>query len=62
MVMVFHSVLVANYLTVQFVNQFVDSGVQVFMGTFGKHVAAFDVDIAFGTLPPLLFLLLLNGK
>jgi hypothetical protein len=32
------------------------------MRALGKHVAAFDVDVAFGTLPSFLFLLLFNGE
>jgi len=41
---------VPDHLAVELVYELVDSGVQVFMGTFSKQIAALDVDIAFGSL------------
>ena len=62
MVMVLQAVLVTNNLTVEFVNQFINGRVEVFVRTFGKHIAALDMDVALGTLPSLLFLLFLDGE
>ena len=61
-VVVLQTVLVANHLAVQFVDEFVNSGVQIGVGAFGKHVAAFDMDIALGTLPSLFLLFLLKRE
>jgi hypothetical protein len=61
-VMVLQAVFVAHHLAVQLVHQFIDCGIQIGMGAFGKHVAALDVDIAFGALPSFFFLLLFNGQ
>ena len=61
-VVVLQTVLVANHLAVQFVDEFVYGSVEVGVGAFGKHVAAFDMDIALGTLPSLFFLLLFNRE
>jgi hypothetical protein len=47
---------VAAYLPIQLVRQIIDGSVQISMGTFGKQVAALDMQVAFGTLA--LFLLL----
>ena len=60
--MILQAVLVAYYLAVQLVYQLIHRSVQVFVRTLCKHVAAFDVDIALGTLPSLFFLLLLHGE
>ena len=62
MVVVLHTVFVADYLAVQLVNQLVHSSIQVCMGAFGEQVIAFDMDVAFGALSALLFLLLLNRQ
>jgi hypothetical protein len=59
---ILHTILVAHYLAVKFVHQFVNRRVQVLMGAFCKHVAAFDMDIALCALPSLLFLLFLDGQ
>jgi hypothetical protein len=61
-VMVLEAVLVADNLAVKLVNQLIDRSVQVFMGAFGKHVAAFDVDIAFSALASFFFFLFLNRQ
>jgi hypothetical protein len=61
-VVVLQTILVANHLAVELIDEFIDGGIQVFVGALGKHVTAFDMDIAFGTLPSLLFLLLLNRE
>ena len=60
MLVVLQPVLVANHLSVQFVNQFVHCGIQIFAGAFGKQIAAFDMDVAFSALSALLFLLIFN--
>ena len=62
MVMILQAVLVPHHLPVQLVHQFVDGGVQVGVRAFGKHVAAFHVNIAFRSLPSFLLLLLLHGE
>jgi hypothetical protein len=53
---------VPDYLTIQFVHQFINGGVEISVGTFCKHVASFDMNIAFSTLPSFLFLLFFNGQ
>jgi hypothetical protein len=58
-VVVLDAILVTHHLTVHFVDQFIHSGIQVSVGAFGEQVAALDVDVAFRSLPLLLFLLLL---
>src|SRR6218665_68186 len=45
-VVVLQGILVAHYLAVELVDQFVDRRVQVGVGTFGKQVTAFDMDVA----------------
>src|SRR6218665_3699309 len=49
-VVVLQAILVAHYLAVELVDQFVDRRVQVGVGTFGKQVTAFDMDVAFRSL------------
>jgi hypothetical protein len=49
-VVVFLTVFEAHDLAVEFVYQIVYSCVQIGIGAFGKHVAAFDVNIALGFL------------
>lgn len=62
MVVVLQAILVAHNLSIEFVYQFIHGCVEILMGTLCKHVATFDMDIALGTLPSFLFLLLLNGE
>jgi hypothetical protein len=59
---VLQAILVPDNLTIQFINQLVNSSVQISMGAFGKHVASFDMDVAFGSLSSFLFLLFLYGQ
>ncbi len=47
---------------VEFVDQFVHCGVQVFVGALGKHVVAFDADVAFRTLTAFFFFLVLDAE
>ena len=62
MMVILQAILVANHLAVQFVNQLIDGGIHVLVGTFGKHIAAFDMDIAFGLLTAFFFGLVLNAQ
>jgi hypothetical protein len=62
MVVVLHAILVSHHLPVELVDQFVDRSIKVLMRTFGKHVAAFDMDIAFGALPSFLLLLFFHRQ
>ena len=57
MVVVFNAVFVPNHLAIKLVDQIIHSGVQVFVGAFGKHVVAFDVDVAFCALSTFFFFL-----
>jgi hypothetical protein len=61
-VMVLASFLVRNDLAIEFVNQFVHGGVQVFVRAFGKQIVALDVDIALCALAALLLLLVVHGE
>jgi hypothetical protein len=61
-VVILHTILVANDFAIQLVDQVVYSGVKIGMRAFGKHVGAFDVDIALGALPSFFFFLLFNGE
>lgn len=56
-VVVFDAVFVSNHLAIELVDQVIDCSVQVFVGAFGKHVTAFDVDIAFCALSTFFFFL-----
>ena len=59
---VLDAVLVAHHLPIELVHQFIDCGVQVFVGAFRKQVAALDPDRAFRALAFFLFLLLLHSE
>jgi len=59
---VLETILVADDLPVQFVDQFIHRSVQISMRAFCKHVAAFDMNIALGALPSLLFLLFFHRE
>jgi hypothetical protein len=59
---ILQAVFVAHHLAIEFVHQFIDGGIQIFIRTLGKQVAAFDMDIALGALAALFFFLLLNGQ
>jgi len=61
-VVVLETILVAYDLAVQLVHQFIHGSIQVCMRAFGKHVTAFDVDVALGTLPSFLFLLFFHRE
>ena len=58
MLVIFDLFLVAADLSIEFIDQFINSGIQVFVGTFGKHVIAFDVYIAFSALSSVFFFLI----
>jgi hypothetical protein len=60
MVVILNTVFVANHLPIKFIDQLIYSGVQVFVGAFGKQIAAFDMNTALGALPSLFFLLILD--
>ena len=62
MVMVLQSVFVLDHLAVQFIDQFIYRSVHVFVRALGKHVVAFDVNIAFGLLTTLFLSLVLNAQ
>jgi hypothetical protein len=62
MMMVLQPVFVTHNLTVQLIHQLIHRRVQILVGTLCEHVAPFHVDIALGTLPSFLFLLLLYGE
>jgi hypothetical protein len=59
MVMLSQLGLVPDHLAVQFVHQLVHRGIQIVMGTFGKQIIAFDMDVAFSSLSFFLLLLFL---
>ena len=60
--MVLQAVLVAHHLAVQFVDQLIDCCVQVLAARLSKQIAAFYVDIAFGSLPALFLFLLFDAE
>lgn len=62
MVVILNAVFVPDHLTVQFVYQFINRGIEVSVGAFGEHIGAFDVNAAFGSLPEFFFLLLFDGE
>jgi hypothetical protein len=60
--MVLQARLVPADLPVQLVDQLVQGRLEILMRTFGKHVIALDVDLAFGALSSFLFLLFFNSE
>ena len=48
--MVGTAVFMPHHLAVQFVDQVVHGGIQILVGTFGKKIIAFDMNIAFRSL------------
>jgi hypothetical protein len=56
MVVVLGLGLVATYLAVQLVGQFVNSSIQISVGALGKQITALDMHIAFSALASFLFL------
>eukprot|EP01012_Entosiphon_sulcatum_P030717 TRINITY_DN38067_c0_g1_i1.p2 TRINITY_DN38067_c0_g1~~TRINITY_DN38067_c0_g1_i1.p2 ORF type:complete len:103 (+),score=20.40 TRINITY_DN38067_c0_g1_i1:68-376(+) len=52
--------LVAHHLAIELVDQLIYGRIEISVGTLGKHVVALDADIAFGTLPTFLFLLVFH--
>lgn len=61
-VMLRDTVLVLDHLAVEFVNQLVYGCVQVLVCALRKQVVAFDVNIAFSSLPFVFFFLIFNGQ
>jgi hypothetical protein len=57
-----HLALVPDDLAVQFVDKFINGGVQILVRTLRKEIATLDMDVAFGALSFFLFFLLLHGK
>jgi hypothetical protein len=55
MVMILQAIFVTNNLTIKLVDQFIHRSIQISMSTFGKNIIAFDMDIAFRSLPTFLF-------
>jgi len=47
-VVVLHLSLVAQDLTIEFIGEFIDSGVQIGVAALRKNILSFDVDIALG--------------
>ena len=60
--MVLQAVFVAHYLPVQFVDQLIDRRVQVLAARLREQIAAFDMDIAFSSLPALFLFLLFDAE
>ena len=60
--MVRDAVFVLDHLAVQFVDQVVHGGIQIFVRTFSKQVVAFDVNVALSALAFFLFFLLFNRE
>jgi hypothetical protein len=62
MTVLLHHFLVPTDLSVQFVHQLVDRGIEIFMGLFAEQIAALHMQRDLGALPPLLLLLLFHGE
>jgi hypothetical protein len=60
--MVHDAVFVLHHLAVQFIDQVVHRGIQVFVGAFGKEVVAFDMNVALRSLAFLFLFLLFNRE
>jgi hypothetical protein len=61
-VVVLTPLLVGDYLAIEFVNQFVHGGIQIFVRAFGKQIVALDVNIALCALAALFLLLIVHGQ
>ncbi len=62
MVMILQTVFVLDHLSVEFVDQFIHRGIQVFVRTFGEHVVALHMDIALSTLAAIFFLFVFDAQ
>ena len=62
MVMILQAIFVTNNLTIKLINQIIHSSIQISMGTLGKNIIAFDMNIAFRSLPTFFFLLVFYRK
>ena len=62
MVVVFNAVFVADHLAIELVDQVIHCGIQIFVGAFGKHVGAFDMDVAFCALTAIFFFLFFDRE
>ena len=60
--MVSDSIFVFHHLAIQFIDQIIDSGIEVLMRAFCKQVVAFDMDVAFGALPFFFLFLFFDGE
>ena len=60
--MVLQAVFVAHHLPVQFIDQLIDCCVQVLAARLSKQIVAFNMDIAFGSLPALFLFLLFDTQ
>ena len=60
--MVCNAVFMPHHLAVQFVDQVVDGGIQVFVGTFSKQIVALHMNIALRTLAFFFLFLLFNRE
>lgn len=62
MVVVGDAVFVFDHLAVQFVDQLINGGIQIFVSAFCKQVIAFDMDIAFCPLAFFFLFLLFDSQ
>jgi|GEM_PF-2733691 len=60
--MILQAIFVSNNLAIKFIHQLIHSSVQISVGTLGKHVVAFDMNIALRSLPSFFFLLFFQSK
>lgn len=60
--MILQAIFVSNNLAIKFIHQLIHSSVQISVGTLGKHVIAFDMNIALRSLPSFFFLLFFQRK
>ena len=59
---VLQPILVAHYLTIQFVDEFIDGCVKISVARLREHVIALDVNVALRPLAAFLFLLLFHRE
>jgi hypothetical protein len=61
-VVVLDALFVPSDLAIEFVDQVIDRRVQILVGALGKHIVAFDMDVAFSALPALFLFLLFDSE
>ena len=57
---ILQTVFVTHHLSIEFVDEFVNGSIQIFVRAFGKQVAAFDMNIALRALSAFFFFLLFH--